>query len=428
MFGDISKAVVKQLGTKDLICNEDLIQDIKMLTLVQPKRNKLGITKYMMKDKTLLDLLEEPHFTPDVTEEVLVEDFKIQRRKGGEGSVAAGVHDAAQMKMNASMDTVDGVKEGFTLKRKTVDTNELEEMEDKKIKMKMVDRFNLQKEKLTCVYQTVYTTTPLTFYSEATKSGLLSGMCSKIFHVSMARNKKKEISYKALKGATFAYGLMEIKTAGSPLRITEFKRYEKGWNISFDGDGDSCKTLKKLKEEISAKARLLQPLQTLPQSSRCNLLKALSEIVHDRDALTLLEETLDEEMTECPQSQSVSSFMDLLREASSRQRDAVHLLVTALDSLPDGAAALLTACSPETLTVLQQLVSCLMEDGQARLPECLPVSLQEEGELHWVTELLCSTDKKLTELRDQWDRPEFPPEMLLQLLCLVVKGLSLMQT
>ena len=68
-----------------------------------------------------------------------------------------------------------------------------------------------------------------------------------------------------------------------------------------------------------------------------------------------------------------------------------------------------------------------MEDGQARLPECLPVSLQEEGELCWVAKLLCLTDEKLKELRVEWDRPEFPPEMLLQLVCLVVKGLSLMQ-
>ena len=72
-------------------------------------------------------------------------------------------------------------------------------------------------------------------------------------------------------------------------------------------------------------------------------------------------------------------------------------------------------------------VSSLKEEAQVTLPESLPVSLQEEGELRWAAELLCLTDQTLTELRDQWDRPEFPPEVLLELVCLVVQGLSLMQ-
>ncbi|XP_053195530.1 uncharacterized protein LOC128379917 [Scomber japonicus] len=333
------------------------------------------------------------------------------------------------------MDTVDGVS-SFTLKKKTVDIKKLGgRTNDKKLKIKMVEMLKLKPgEKLTCVYQMVYNTTPVILSCIAGSGGLVSGMFNKILHLSLLGNKKEETSYTVPEDTTFAYGLIEINTKGGTLgikpRITKEIRFGKGWacNISFDGDGDdSCKTLEKLKEEISEKAFLLQPLETLPESSRRNLLKALREIVHDRDALTLLEETLDKEMTECPQSQSVSSFMALLREASSRQRDAVNLLVTALDSLPDGAAALLTACSPETLTVLQQLVSCLMEDGQARLPESLPVSLQEGGELRWLAELLCLTDQKLKEMKVQWDRPELPSEMLLQLLCLVVKGLSPME-
>ncbi|CAK6974596.1 Hypothetical predicted protein [Scomber scombrus] len=436
MFGDISKTVVLDLGAEnDLNYNENVNQKIEMLTLVKVRRNFLNITKYTIINKTLLNLLEEPDFNPDVTEEVLVVDFENQRDKGGRGSVEAGV-DAPQMKvkLTASMDTVDGVS-SFTLKKRTVDTHQLERMEDKKIKMKLVDMLKLkQKEKLTCVYQTVYNTTPVTFYVKARKSGLVSGMFNRIFHVSLESNKKEETSFTVPKDTTFAYGLIEINTQGGtlgiPPRLTKVTRHGKGWagNISFDGDGDdSCKTLEELKEEISEKACLLKPLETLPQSSRRNLLKVLSELVRDRDALTLLEETLDKEMTECPQSQSVSSFMALLREASSKQRDAVHMLVTALDGLPDGAAALLTACSPETLRVLQQLVSCLMEDGQARLPESLPVSLQEEGEIRWLAEILCLTDQKLKELRDQWDGQELPREMLLELVCLVVQGLSLMQ-
>ncbi|XP_062291096.1 uncharacterized protein LOC133995635 [Scomber scombrus] len=424
MFGDISKTVVKHLGAeKDLNYNGNVNQKIEMLTLVRVRRNFFGIPRYGIINKTLLHLLEEPDFNPDFTEEVLVEDFKIQRDKGGRGSVAAGA-DATQssLKVTASMDTVDGAS-SFTLKKKTVDTNQLERMEDKKIKMKLLTDLKLKKAKLACVYQTVYNTTPVTFNVKAGKCGSFWAMLSNIFKMLLSSNTKEETSFTVPKDTTFAYGLIEINTEGGTLGIPP--RITEGGNISFDGDGDdSCKTLEDLMEEISEKACLLKPLETLPQSSRRNLLKALSELVRDRDALTLLEETLDKEMTECPQSQSVSSFMALLREASSKQRDAVHLLVTAMDSLPDGAAALLTACSPETLRVLQQLVSCLMENGQARLPDSLPVSLQEEGALCCVAKVLCLTDQKLKELRDQWDGQELPPEMLLELVCLVVQGLD----
>ncbi|XP_053195532.1 uncharacterized protein LOC128379918 [Scomber japonicus] len=299
MFGDISKTVVKRLGAeKDLNYNGNVNQKFEMLTLVRVRRNFFGITKYGIINKTLPDLLEGPDFTPGVTDEVLVENFKIQRDTSGEGSVEVGADvPQIEMKVNASMDTVDGVS-SFTLKKKTVDTKQLERLVDKPIKMKLVDRLRLKKkEKLTCVYQTVYNITSVTFDVKATKSGFLSGMCNKMFNLLLEGNRKEETHFTVPKDTTFAYGLMEITTEGGtlgiPPRFTNVTRFGKGWtgNIKFDGDEDS-KTLEDLKEEISEKAFLLQPLETLPESSRRNLLRALSEIVHDRDALTLLEETV----------------------------------------------------------------------------------------------------------------------------------------
>ena len=43
---------------------------------------------------------------------------------------------------------------------------------------------------------------------------------------------------------------------------------------------------------IFQKAALLQPLEELHESRRRDLLKTLSELLHDREALSLLEETV----------------------------------------------------------------------------------------------------------------------------------------
>ncbi|XP_044189086.1 uncharacterized protein LOC122968148 [Thunnus albacares] len=441
MFAARTRAVVKSLGAQgDLIPNENVNEKIEMLTLVKARQKTFWpIIKYTIIDQTLLDLLEEQDFSPKFTEEVLTEDFKNLRDSYGGGCAAAGV-DAPEVRLqvSAAVDTVDKAS-SITLKKKTVDIEKLRKSCcDKKIKKNMVDALKLKgTEKLTFVYQMVSNIVPVTISGKARKGGSVLAVGKIIPTLCVTGIKKEETSFTVPKDYTFAYGLMEIttkdETLGIPPRSRKVRHYNKGWwNISLDGDGEDCETLQKVKEEIKMKADLLQPLADLHESSRRDLLKTLSELLDDRDALTLLEETLDQSskgVFERPQSQVVSSFMDLLdaAEASTSQKDAAHLLVSTMDTLPDGIPAILVNCSPETLRVLNQMVSSLKEDAQVKLPESLPVSLQEEGELRWAAELLCLTNQTLEELRDHWDRPEFSPEVMLELLCLVVQGLSMMQ-
>ncbi|XP_067429680.1 gasdermin-E-like isoform X1 [Thunnus thynnus] len=437
MFAAKAEAAVKHLGADgDLIYNENANLKIEMLTLVKVKvKTFWSVVKYKISDLTLLDLLQDPNISPEYTEKDLMMDFENFSDSSSGGRAAAGV-DAPKVKLevSAAVDTVDGAS-SFTLRKKTVDIKKLKEScADKKIKEKMVDMLKLKEtEKLTFVHQRVYNTAPVTFYGKTGKNGLVSAVCEK-FGISLWRKKKDMTSFTVPEDVTFAYSLMEIttedNTLGIPPRFINMKRYNKGWwKVSTDGDDE---TLQQLTEDIFQKAALLQPLAKLCESRRCDLLKTLSELLHDRDALSLLEETLDQSskgVFECPESPAVSSFMALLdvSEVSNSQKDAAHLLVSAVDSLPDDAAALLATCSPETLRVLQQLVNSLEENAQVKLPESLPISLQEEGELRWAAELLCLTDQMLTELRAQWDTPDFSPEVLLELVCLVVQGLSLMQ-
>ncbi|MEQ2223219.1 hypothetical protein ILYODFUR_034517, partial [Ilyodon furcidens] len=129
---------------------------------------------------------------------------------------------------------------------------------------------------------------------------------------------------------------------------------------------------------------------------------------------------------ERPQSQAVSSFMDLLERSkgSGAVKDSVHLLVTAMEALPEIMLRPLTSCGRETLAVLSQLVDSLKDEGEACLPESPPAPLQQDGELRWAAELLCSCDETLTELSNSWDRP---PEVLLEVLALTVLGVHMLQ-
>ncbi|KAM9338737.1 uncharacterized protein ABDE67_018284 [Symphorus nematophorus] len=299
------------------------------------------------------------------------------------------------VKLGAAMDVMDGASP-VTLNKKTVDIEKLRRnCTGKKIKKKVVDMLKLKEtEKLTFVYQTVYNTAPVTFFDKVKKD---SSAAFKIFTaLSVSGKKNEETTFTVPKDSTFAYGLMEIQTEDGTL-------------------------------ELKMKEGLLQPLAGLPESTRQDLLKTLGQLLEDRNALAQLLDQLSTKVSDCPQSQAVSSFMELLKASNTSQKDAVEMLVNAMDTLPDGVPALLTTCSPDTLRVLKQLVSSLKEDGQAKLPESLPPPLQEGGELRWAAELLCSTNETLRELSEQWDRPEFPA-VLLEVLCLVVSGLSLMSS
>ncbi|XP_067341200.1 uncharacterized protein [Channa argus] len=311
-----------------------------------------------------------------------------------------------------------------------------------KIQRRTLDMLGLKdKDKLMFVYQTIYNTGPVKLTRSSKVDGSISGSCHKMLNLFVKGSKKEQTSFTVPEKSTFAYGLMEMTVfQEDTLNIScePWRGHHSAIDMLIgndasldDSDTNPCMTVQQVKKEIKKKEHLLQPLAYFPESTRRDLLKSLSDLLEDRDALSLLEQTLDKcskGAIERPQSQAVSSFVDLLDvcNTSSAQKDAAHLLVSAMDTLPDGIPMLLTSCSPDTLRVLNQLVDGLNGETQTNLPESLPPPLQEEGELRWVVELLCSSNQTLEQLSDQWDQPDFPPGVMIEVLSLVVRGLSLM--
>ncbi|XP_042070127.1 uncharacterized protein LOC102314143 isoform X3 [Haplochromis burtoni] len=432
MFAAEAKAFVQTLGGTDLISNDNLNCKMDLLTLVKVTEGIFWpVQKYKVIHYSLPELTEEENFSPDYTEEVLVEDFRITTEKSGSGGIGGECSNVGEAYINASTSSVDGLVQPVSMMTKKANVKTVvSRFKGRKIHKDTLNLLGLkEKDKLMFVSQIVYNSSPVKIIRKSTTDGSIFTSYVKMLSVFAKGSSKAETSFTVPAKSIFAYSLVEIKIENEKLKIScePWTRSLLDWLLC---DDVSNPTVKKVKEELEMKEDLLQPLADLPESTRCDLLQTLSELVEDGDNLSLLDKTLDHcsnGVFEC-ESEAVSSFMDLLNVSniSTSEQNAVHMLVSALHTLPDEVPPLLTRCSPDTLRVLNQLVDGL-KDGRATLPESLPVPLQEGGELRWAAEFICLNDQKLKELSDGWDRPELPPEVLLEVLCLAVQGLSLMQ-
>ncbi|XP_005470621.2 uncharacterized protein LOC102077861 [Oreochromis niloticus] len=440
MYQTETSAVLKNVGADaELISNNNLNNKMDLLTLVKVSEGRFWpVPKYTPMECSLTELAEleeEEDLCKDYNEEVLVKDFMTTMETKGSGEISGGDDIVGKAKIEATGDTVDGLEQPVSIITKKANIKKLRsKCSGRKIKKENMELLRLKdNDKLTFVYQKVYNSGPVKMIRKSNKGGSISASCQKMLNVLIKGNKKEVTSFTVPENSTFGFGLMELKMDDEKLKITcEPFTHKTGLFGLFSHDAiNSKEMLHKVKEELETKDHLLLPLGDLAESTRRDLLKKLSELAEDRDTLSLLEQTLDQctkGTTEHVQSEAVSSFMDLLdvSNISTAVKDAVHLLVSALDTLPDEVPPLLTRCSPDTLRVLDQLVDGL-KAGRAKLPESLPVPLQEGGELRWAAEFICLNDQKLKELSDSWERPELPPEVLLEVLCLAVQGLSLMQ-
>lgn len=187
----------------------------------------------------------------------------------------------------------------------------------------------------------------------------------------------------------------------------------------------------------------LSPLSDLPPSTRCTLFKRLQEIMRDRTALSYMEclleelcsgETLDmakhEELSES-QRKSLSAILDQLAEDSQSgippHLNAVHLLVSAIEELPDKTLSLLSECQPDFLEALDTLMCRLQESSEPLSIQCLPVPLQDNQAFQLAEQLLGSTNVTLRKDSDRlWRETRNEAGVLPLVLCLSIQGLSLL--
>ncbi|XP_055369620.1 uncharacterized protein LOC114867442 isoform X2 [Betta splendens] len=444
MFASEAKAVIKQLAAHgDLISNSNLNDRLDLLKLVRVTEGRLWpVPKYKTMELSLPELMDDSDFSPGFEEEVLMKEFTTRVEMCGSSSVGGGDGAVGEAEVSASADTVDGLETPVSMMSKKVKLRSVRDwFGSRKIKKNKVQMLRLkERDKLMFVHQTVYNTGPVRLHRKSKMDGSVSASCQKLLNLFMKGSWKEETSFTVPEKSTFAYGLMEIRGVQEEkleiscepwMNQSMFDRLINS-DTSSDNSANSSVSLQQVKDGLEMKVAALQPLADVHNSTQCELLQTLRELLKNREALTQLEQMLDQSSAgayEGPQSQAVSSFLNALNVSttSTAQKDAVHLLVSALDTLPDDAPALLIASGPDVLRALNQLVDGLQVDGQNQLAEPLPPALKEDGELRWAAQLLCSSPQTLTELSEHWERPELPVGVLLEVLALVVRGLGLMQ-
>ncbi|XP_043951873.1 uncharacterized protein LOC122819311 [Gambusia affinis] len=431
MFAAKTEALLRNTGAqKDLISNCNLNRKMEVLTLVRVRRGAIfQFPTYKAMNVTLPELLGDLDFSPELEEEILVKDFKTWLVSSGSGEVDSEPGAVGEAHLSAKYNSVDGLTESVSINKKRVDLSSVRSrFSGRPIGGGTLQALKLKKnDVLTFVYEMVYNSGPVNIVKEDKKNGCFSAGFQKMANVLFKGQSKEDTTFTVPEKSTFAFSLVEVLLQDGAMEIAL-----ESWSHKRRGlfqDAESCDPMEQARDEIKMKEGLLQPLEELPVSTRIDLLKGLQDVLEEGEALSLLEETLDQSskgQPEHPPSKVVSSFMDVLDESkvSSKVRDAVHLVVCAMDALPEIMLRPLTSCGPETLTVLTQLVDSLKDGDEPSLPACPPVPLQQDGELRWAADVLCGSSETLVELSAAWDRR---PEVLLEVLALAVLGVHRLQ-
>ncbi|XP_015246556.1 PREDICTED: uncharacterized protein LOC107095099 [Cyprinodon variegatus] len=162
---------------------------------------------------------------------------------------------------------------------------------------------------------------------------------------------KSDVSFTVPENTVFAFGLQEVTLDNGSLNIKPENKIVSetlhSANVHMAGEalmpGEALRPALPVHViyihpivEIKGKEKNLKPLADVQEATRRSLMKSLTEILEDKEALTLLEDTLDEcadDEYQPPQSKAVASFMDLLHKSkmSREMKEALHLLVSAFN-------------------------------------------------------------------------------------------------
>ncbi|XP_024296759.2 gasdermin-E isoform X2 [Oncorhynchus tshawytscha] len=470
MFAKATAKFVRQIDPDGTLISVSRLNDSDKLVpmALVVKRNRFWFwqrPKYLPSDFTLSHLLlGDKELTPDVSES----DFLSYEGRFGDnlsgkldakaGSISVNVEGRCSSKFQLSFGK---------LKKQDVDVQKLLlASNDRVVDMQhvLVQQSQKHAEVFAVLKERILTTTPCSISEQVQEQGTCQGVLGLLgklgthsVKVCVQENSSIEmdsdVSLEIPPLTVIAYSLIELE-------VRKDGHYElclqHGTLGGFEADSektspsqDSFDTLcvvdgLEWAEEIpegaplSALQKNLQDLEVylhqlvvLPESTRSTLFQRLCEVLVDRTSLTVLEHTLEglcrgedldpTEVKELSVSQikSVSALSDLVQKFPPNEIQAegtsiplhltaTHLLVSALEALPDAALTLLGESSPDVLEALNTL---------------------EEGAFHWAEQLLLSSNVMLRRETDRlWAETGKKPGVFPLVMCIAVQGLTSLYT
>ncbi|XP_061615627.1 gasdermin-E-like [Phyllopteryx taeniolatus] len=173
----------------------------------------------------------------------------------------------------------------------------------------------------------------------------------------------------------------------------------------------------------------LAPLAALSQATRWTFFCKLQDILRDRMTLSHLQRALEEacisKRPDTTQHEELSGGQTKLPD--NVDVNAAHLLISALEELPDETLSLLSDSRPEFFEAFSTLMSLLKESNRPVSMESLPTPLWEKQAFQQAEELLGSVGTILTVDGDQlWLETGEKNEVHVLVLRLSTYGLSLL--
>ncbi|XP_026203485.1 gasdermin-E-like isoform X2 [Anabas testudineus] len=453
MFSKATANFVRQVDPEGSLIHVSRVNDSHKLApmALVVKRNrfwKWQRPKYQPTDFTLSDLLlGDNNLSPGVHEtDFLTYEGTFGDKLSGKLNTEAGtVSVTLEERGTSKLQSCFG-----KLKKEELDVKKLlRDSSDRLVNMQHVLVQQLQKraELLAVVKERILTTNSClvkqTKKQNCTFQGVvgLIGMLKSSIKASNNREADSDVSVEIPSGTVIAYSILELE-------IKRNGQYDiclqPGTIGGFEADVSvtPCPTPDSQDMVDGSQDMDLCPLADLPLSAQHVLFKGLQETMRDRTALSYLQCQLqdlrsdkslgmskDEELSDS-QRQSVSAILDQLnpdsQSADPDRLKAAHLLVSAMEELPDETLSLLSESHPALLEALDTLM-CRIKKSRGHLPiQCIPPLLQDNQAFPLAEQLLstiCVTLRRDTDrLWMETENKGFEP----LLLGLIIHGLSLL--
>nr|XP_046272764.1 gasdermin-E-like isoform X2 [Scatophagus argus] len=466
MFSKATANFIRQIDPEGSLIHVSRLNDSHKLVpmALVVKRNRIWFwqsPKYQPTDFTLSDLLQgDREISPGVSEtEFLTYKGTFGDKLSGKldteaGSVSVTLEGQGSSKLHSCFGK---------LKKEELDVKKLlHDSSNRQVDMQHVLMQQLKKgaEVLVVVKERILTTNPCTVTQTKKEQcsfqgvlGLMAMLGSSVKVCVKDRNNivaDSDVSLEIPSGTVIAYSVLELEIKkdghyGICLQPGTIGGIESDSTVMSWPSNNSLNTVD---GKHGWQKMDLSPLAELPESTRWDLFKRLQETLRDRTALSYLQcvleglccgETPDmveyEELSES-QRMLVSAILGRLGIDSptgncqgglSAHINVAHMLVSAVEELPDETLSLLSESCPDFLEAFDTLMCMLRDSGWPVFVQCPLVLLQDSQAFQLAEQLLNPTSVRMRRDTDRlWMETGSKAQVKLLVLYLSTHGLSLL--